>query len=292
MWVGEERSAAIALANNGAPIRIIPLLLEDVKLPTLLVSVSRKAIDMRCANYELGLRQLVAVLKGEETPERTTLEQFAEFVSSLVEVDDQIAETLAGTELFANPRNWADRWFGGAGGGEPEERKRIEADAGMKRATIDESLKRSRLNDMERDRLLAAIDEGLMPPYIKEAERREIREWLRLADEELVSLAAFLYSMRRKENRRDISFDLILQLVAGWSGRGESPQLSEAEIRWKAEQLADRARNRRLLRPSENNQWFRHGPRVMDVGRGAFLHELYDSNSQGRKPLAGRLMGS
>src|SRR5262249_55089421 len=122
-------------------------------------------------------------------------------------------------------------------------------------AAIRQQVNESRLAEKERDRILAAIDAGLVPPCTTNEERQEVRDWIRRADEELLALAGDLYDMRRKINQRFIHFDMIVRLLAAWSARGEAPSRSEADIRFRAEELAERARKCRLLIPFKDSEY-------------------------------------
>jgi hypothetical protein len=296
-WVADERSTAVALANGGAPLLIVAIRLDDAAIPPLLAS--RKAIDLRPATYDHGLAQLLAIIKGERLVERSPMDEFDTFVASFVEVDHSLAEKIRSAQLMGNPRNGAKDWDSTTAAAAPATN---DLGAGMalgEWAVIRQQVKESKLAEKDRDQILADIDAGLVPPCATTEERQEVRDWIRRADEELLALAGELYDMRRKNNQRFIGFDMIVRLLTAWRARGEAPSRSDADIRFRAEELAERARKCRLLipfkdseysePPSEGFRGFDHGPRVMDAGRLAMVYELHAAHRRRRAPVFWRL---
>src|SRR5262249_37359397 len=152
--------------------------------------------DLRPATFDHGFAQLLAIINGEKFVEQKPMDKFDEFVASCVEVDPSLAEKIQGAQLAGNLRNGTQDWDFTTGAHAPAKNDLITRFRLGEWCTVREQVKESRLAEKDRERILAAIDAGLVPPCTTNEERQVVREWNRRdGDEELLALAGDLYDM-------------------------------------------------------------------------------------------------
>jgi hypothetical protein len=262
-WVQHEINAVIAAQLSGQPLRIIPVLLESVRLPISLADTLY--VDLSMGITEERVRDLVAALKGERSSAADTHTRFSAYVDRLIAIDsDSFASIDVASQYSGLSRD-------------PDTVKREIGERA--RRNIEDQLTTAGVSVHDRRTILAAFEQGRALPIIKADELPDVRSWLRrFGTDELIDLAAELWR----------------GVVEGWRGvtvmwlaedfladRIEKTPADPTWPEWRAEALSSEAKQAGLLARSTEqhhpktyasqdaqvNPGFDMGPMVWVVGR-------------------------
>lgn len=183
-WVRFEMETAVALKLGDKPITIIPVLLEAVRRPTVVASLT--SVDFyRDSNEDNNIRRLIAALEGHPAPIPDSYVAFQNYVEHIARVDQKTFNTLNDFAIFFRNR-LNSTW---------EEDHRSNA---RMRKTVAAKLLSSVVDQRQREQVLTAFDRGISLPVVVEDAYSDISEWIRASgDEELVDLAAELWRSLR-----------------------------------------------------------------------------------------------
>ena len=276
-WVRHEWKTALALSLGGNFVRVIPVRIDNTPPPADFADIV--VVDLQPRRRADGLAELIATLTGEVTQARSTVDQFVEYVSSLVLLDHDLWNTIdsfciQNCRAEAVARGETERTFLA-----DVARKRRLGILDRTRCLIAEKLADSGVSNAEKDRILIAFDEYRPLPAICLRDRERIQSWARTAHESLLNVAADLYALALRGKH-----GVTLRWFCGRC-EGDSSMVSSRDQEWHAEELVEQARNKGLLsrsteylpkgtyaaRDAETNPGYDLGPMVFLVGK----HFLY-----------------
>ena len=273
-WVKHEMHVALALALDGRPLKVVPVVLDEVERPAAVADLV--CIDLRSHHYETGLDQLVAVLEGRPVGKASAYCRFQDYVKGLIPVESQTCGILDALNVNASRRR----------GTYEAPREFVE----RTRALIDELLGKAKASDEARERVLEAFDRGDPMPVVNAGDRDQLRRWIRLGDEELVALAAALWR-QMMTGMRGVTVQWLVEDLRPRRTPEPRPEDAPDLLWWRAEQLAERARSAGLLatstevndprtyawRDAQTNPGFDLGPMVSIVGKLANNWQLSEA---------------
>lgn len=236
-WVRYEMETSVALQlQDRRAIQVIPLFLEPVPPPAVIAGLV--GIDFYRERDDLGVRHLVAILRGEEWFAQDRYTQFRAYVGRLVQLDRATFDSVNTLAIFARRDS-----------SESEEDRRTRARA---RAAIAEKLASGAVDAAQRERILKAFDAAHPLPIIERDSYAAVISWLRnQGNQELLDFAVELW--RGTKGLRGITARWIEafleQATRGANQTGLRAEMLGVEV----DRLSTTARNAGLLTAS--SEW-------------------------------------
>jgi hypothetical protein len=230
------------------------------------------------SNFDSGLREIVAMCSGGQTPKATLLSRAIDYVHSHDVVEDSVADDVD-TTWFLMQSAYRER--------ETSERGKWT----RCREKVRNDLMGAGCPGGVVDRALAQCDGGQAPLILGQQQRQKILTWLRASDELSVRFAVDLWHQRTRGGGRGVTLNWVFAFLRRNHTDVQGRQYYEAsgQYEWKGRELVDKAFTAGLLVRStevprghyekldaQSNPSYDFGPNVFSIGKlaAAFLRSI------------------